>query len=451
MNGLMIRSLGALVLSTAVASVPAVSAQGVIPTCHGLPVTMEVTFLSGVVEATPGDDVMLVTPTSGDAGGDVPGPLALSVFAMGGDDTVCVVSGGAAVFGGPGNDTIDTTRGGGLLDGGPGDDILLDGRSSGMLVGDSGNDRLSGGAGRDILREGTGTSGDDIVDGGLGLDTLAFQDLDHGVTIRTKSGKGTGFGNDTISGIERWSGTEYDDTLIGTSGDDSLWGGDGGADHLVGGRGADVLSARTMLCCADPDRWGRSTVNAGQGDDQIDLFRGDVNAGRGDDKVQTGDGGQVRLGPGNDRLEVQPAYGVPREALEIKAGPGRDRLEVAPGSARVDSYHGGRGADTLWIDGISPAATIMNARTGLASYKGVKVWFRFTGMQTIVGTRGNDTIVGTAGPEKLIGGYGADTLLGGGGDDKLFGGPGRDTDRGGPGRDACEAEVLNGCERVLHF
>jgi len=107
---------------------------------------------------------------------------------------------------------------------------------------------INGTNGNDTL---TGTAGDDVIDGGNGRDTIDG-----------------GAGNDVICGGNQQDtihGGPGSDTLLGENGDDLLYGDDGddtvsagnGADLLDGGAGADALTAAN----------GNDVLLAGPGDD----------------------------------------------------------------------------------------------------------------------------------------------------------------------------------------
>jgi Ca2+-binding RTX toxin-like protein len=132
------------------------------------------------------------------------------------------------------------------LTGATGNDILSGGDGNDKLIGLAGNDTLDGGNGNDML---IGGAGDDTLIGGAGNDTANYTDATGGVTVSLALAgvQATGFGNDTLSGIENLNGSSFSDTLTGDTaanilssgaGDDILNGG-AGADTLLGGSGAD--------------------------------------------------------------------------------------------------------------------------------------------------------------------------------------------------------------------
>ncbi|MBN8939829.1 MAG: Hint domain-containing protein [Rhizobiales bacterium] len=171
-------------------------------------------------------------------------------------------------------------------------------------------------------------------------------------------------------------GTNGDDSLTGTSGNDVISGGDG--DDIIVGRGGD------------------DTLNGDAGDD---ILRG----GAGNDVLNGGDGDdQLYGGAGNDVLDGGDGDD------QLRGGAGNDTLSGGGGD---DQLYGGAGNDTL---------------SGGA------------GDDQLHGGAGNDTLSGGDGDDRLYGGAGRDILSGGAGDDYLSGGAGADILNGGAGDDVLE-------------
>src|SRR5262245_20886084 len=103
------------------------------------------------------------------------------------------------------------------------------------IYGRKGHDKLFGGAGNDWLfgEEGddtlTGGIGGDRLDGGVGRDTADYTTSSAGVNINLANGAASGGDaqGDTLISIEDVKGSSYDDTLLGTDGDNKLVGNDG--------------------------------------------------------------------------------------------------------------------------------------------------------------------------------------------------------------------------------
>ncbi|WP_169979782.1 calcium-binding protein [Tautonia rosea] len=129
-------------------------------------------------------------------------------------------------------------------------DTITGNASSNTLSGGNGYDTLYGMGGNDVLY---GGSGFDTLDGGDGLDWSLYEDAPEGITINLTTGYYTGFAyGDTFISIEKFSGTLFDDVLIGDAADQTLRGdyagnsqdtlnGMAGNDTLIGGQGDDLF------------------------------------------------------------------------------------------------------------------------------------------------------------------------------------------------------------------
>ena len=100
-----------------------------------------------------------------------------------------------------------------------------------VLIGDDGNNALLGNGGADVL------------DGGAGFDTASYTNATSGLTVSlgnpsVNTGEAAG---DVYFSIENLEGTNYNDTLTGNAGGNSLLG-DEGADILDGQGGFDYAS-----------------------------------------------------------------------------------------------------------------------------------------------------------------------------------------------------------------
>lgn len=176
--------------------------------------------------------------------------------------------------GGAGNDTlsINNSQGDNLLDGGDGNDSLSSAVFPNRYEFTSGNNTLNGGAGDDnfdikfstgnyLLSGGDGNdtiymspTGNDTIDGGTGDDLFSYNSIftEVGFTegITTTFNATTNIGSITAGAnrasyknIERLNilGTDYDDLIVGSNGNDTLSGGNSGNDSLYGGAGTDTF------------------------------------------------------------------------------------------------------------------------------------------------------------------------------------------------------------------
>ncbi|MCR8726834.1 M10 family metallopeptidase, partial [Frigidibacter sp. ROC022] len=250
--------------------------------------------------------------------------------------------------------TIDTAT---LLGGGSitnGDD------GANTLNGTAGDDTLNGLDGDDIL---IGAGGDDLLYGGAGIDTASYCDAGAAVSAYLKwSGRdvGGGQGADWFDSIENLEGSDHDDRLGGTAGDNML----------KGGAGDDVLRGKG----------GNDTLYGGAGDD-------DLRTDDGNDSLYGGDGNDSLLGLG-----------------------GTDQLWGEDGA---DYLYGGRGDDTLY--GGEGDDRLRGNREDDTLYGGA-------GNDDLRGGGHDDILYGGDGDDFLLGENGSDVLDGGAGDDVLTGG-----------------------------
>lgn len=130
---------------------------------------------------------------------------------------------------------------------------LIGSNYSDTLAGNAGDNRVFGGRGNDSL---TGGDGDDYLNGGIGSDFALYSsataavNIDLNITTAQETG---GAGSDTLTGIEKLTGSVFADTLTGNARNNILGGGLGndtlsgnsGNDWLFGGAGRDSLSGGT--------------------------------------------------------------------------------------------------------------------------------------------------------------------------------------------------------------
>lgn len=159
---------------------------------------------------------------------------------------------------------------------------------------DSDRGRVSGTDEDDSL---VGSITDDLVHGGGGNDLLSGG-----------SGVDMLFGG---SGNDRLDGGNSADELFGEDGDDWISGG-GNFDHVDGGNGHDVLAGDAGNDILDGGA-GNDTVSGGTGSDR--LFGGDdddvLDGGSGADSLAGGTGFDVLIGgTGNDTFDFSGAFGV---------------------------------------------------------------------------------------------------------------------------------------------
>ncbi|MEH2401541.1 MAG: calcium-binding protein [Nostoc sp.] len=337
-------------------------------------------------------------------------------------------SGDNLLNGGNGNDYLSVTAqddrnyrptsGNNTLNGGAGDDTL-DAYLS------TGNNLLSGGDGNDSIN--ASATGNDTIDGGTGNDLLSYFNYSANYTkgITSTFNATTNIGSITMGthrvsykNIERLgiSGTQYDDLIVGSNGNDTLSEGYnyGGNDTIDGGIGDDLLSFQNNNSTKGITSTFNATTNSGSitdGTNRIsykNIERLDITGTNFDDLIVGSNGNDTLSGGyygGNDTID---------------GGTGNDLL----------SYFGNytKGI-TSTFNATTNSGSITDG-TNRVIYKNIeRLNIRGTNFDDlIVGSNGNDTLDGgDGGNDILIGGNGNDILIGGNGNDSLIGGSGTDT------------------------
>ncbi len=258
------------------------------------------------------------------------------------DDSIGGSNGDNVLNGGDGNDIIDGFGGNDRIHGGAGNDTLRGGE---------GNDSVLGGEGNDILR---GEKGADALDGGAGRDLATYSNSGAAVVVNLTSGLGSGGDaqGDTLTGIENVNGSDFNDTLIGSTsantlnggrGDDSMFG-QGGNDTLMGNDGNDALfggDGNDILAGANGNdgifgEAGIDTIYGGDGNDYIEGGDGDdvIWGDAGNDNIQAGAGNDfVVLGAGDDNFTL----GAGADLVRFDFGNGRDTItDFGNGADQID-------------------------------------------------------------------------------------------------------------------
>jgi Ca2+-binding RTX toxin-like protein len=230
---------------------------------------------------------------------------------------------------------------------------------SDTLYGTGTGDTINGLNGNDSLK---GFGGADRLDGGAGIDTVFYGDSTAGVGINLATGRGVGGSaqGDTLISIENVFGSNFNDTITGTS----------GANQLHGGEGNDV-------------------IKGGGGDDFLDG------------------------GNGNDIL----VSGIFDQSV-VDGGAGDDTFK---GAGAADTLIGGAGNDT--VDFSHMSFVTISLGDPLPYWAGLETpHAQFISIENLTGASGQDVLVGNGGSNVLRGQAGQDNLIGGGGADIMYGG-----------------------------
>jgi len=318
------------------------------------------------------------------------------------------------------------------------------------LYGTSAGDTITGLDGNDTLK---GFGGADRLDGGNGIDTVFYGDSSAGVGINLATGRGTGGSaqGDTLISIENVFGSNFNDTLTGTSGANQLHGQDGN-DVIKGGGGDDLLDGGNGNDILVSTIWDASTLDGGAGDD---TFKGSgasdvLIGGSGSDTADFSHMSFVTITLGDPipywaGLEDQHAQFISIENLT--GAPGQDVLvgnggsNVLRGLGGEDNLIGGGGADIMYGGTESDHYYVDNIGDVIREYVGEGtfdvVWTNTSYTLTagaeieqfnvedhnsttdinLAGNEFNNIINGNLGNNIIDGGAGADDMMGWGGND----------------------------------
>ncbi|MCB2113844.1 MAG: hypothetical protein KDD85_09905 [Parvularculaceae bacterium] len=266
-------------------------------------------------------------------------------------------------------------------------------------------------------------------------------------------------GNDLLNDLAETS-VDYggDDTVIGGAGDDIIIGGSG-ADSLIGGSGADYMNGGSGVDTADYSAsgagvtvkiWAGTGVGGDAQGDTLVKIENLIGSAFNDRLIGLFNQDNLFLGgDGNDYFDgfagVDTIYG----------GAGDDRII---GGADGDYLDGGDGYDivsygssnsginvnlkTLAVSGGDAAGDTLVAVEGVIGSAFADVIIGDDGYNTIQANGGADWVNGGAGYDFINGHNGADMLIGGTGNDTLIGGLHDDTFRFSPG---------DGADRINDF
>ena len=185
-----------------------------------------------------------------------------------------------------------------------------------VITGTAGADIIRGGAGNDTLIGGAGTN---ILFGDGGTDTASYATAGAGVavTLALHTAQDTiGAGIDTFVGIERLTGSAFDDVLTGSdtnnllsggNGNDVLEGG-GGDDTLVGGGGTDIASYASATTAVTVDLGIHVRQNTGAGFDALSAMEGVL--GSSHDDTLTGNSSINRIDGGLGAVHVDRRWRI---------------------------------------------------------------------------------------------------------------------------------------------
>jgi len=270
-----------------------------------------------------------------------------------------------------------------------------------------------------------GLAGDDTLFGGDGIDTVSYASAeDEGVSVSLASGLATGNqGDDTLTGFENVTGSDFDDEITGNDGDNLILGGLGD-DDLDGGDGTDTVS----YLGTPPDEGGYGvtvdlSITGAQdigeaGWDTLSDFENLIGTVLADDL--TGDGGDNVIDGrgGGDTLSGGSGHGSHGDTVSYE--------HLNPG-VYLESHDFGvflNDSNTPYeVAGMDPYTVAAHtvAYGGSGGFGGTTgtITDTISNFQNYIGTHYVDYILGNAGDNVIEGLGGGDELHGGGGTDTV--------------------------------
>lgn len=256
-----------------------------------------------------------------------------------------------------------------------------------------------------------GREGNDTINGfGLTINRADYSSATSAISVDLAAGSasdGQG-GTDLLINVRRVRGSNFNDTILGSAGDDVIETRTIGSHRLDGGGGTNTYNFA--------DTAGTSDTSAVL----IDLGTTPADGGGYVGFIVKPTGitdtlirfNQARGADGNDTL-----YGTPGD--DVLRGAAGDNLLDGRGGVNTLEY------GTHWYGIVPTHGVVVNLDTGRATnpWDGVDTISNF---QAVIGTPFADSITGSTAAETLTGGAGNDTLMGGGGADTLSGGAGDD-------------------------
>jgi Ca2+-binding RTX toxin-like protein len=404
-----------------------------------------------------------------------------------GNDSLSGDAGDDWHFGGAGNDTINGGAGydrvsyqdaaGGVVvnmatgavsnDGDGGQDSLV---GIERVIGSAFNDSIVGSGADDDF---SGNAGNDTLDGGSGgFDFVWYGNAPAAVQVDLQAGTATGGeGNDTLISIEGIAGSNFADTLLGSTGNNYFRGG-GGADSIDGRGGFDTIDYRDDAAGVTINLATGSAVDGTGATDTLvsfeeargshfndsitgstnlyfERFEGQggndtIDGGTITDTLNQDNGNQASYQRAGAAVTVNLATGTASGGAgndvlininEVRGSAFNDTLigsqradnvtELFEGGAGDDSINGGGGFDIVRFDGATGGVTASLA-TGSATGAGIGT-DTFTNVEGLFGSSFNDSLVGGLAANGTIWTDGLTEIFrGGAGNDTIDGGQGYD-------------------------
>lgn len=252
-----------------------------------------------------------------------------------------------------------------------------------------------------------GMGGNDTIIGN-GVTTISYENSTSAVNVNIATGTATGaaVGTDTFSGVNSVRGSDFGDTLLGSSTNPEV-------EVFTGRGGNDFINGFGGLDRANYDDFGTSagiTVNLAAG------------TATGNSSVGTDTLRSVESINGSDFADVYDATGFSGASTNAGSFGTFNQFQGMGGNDTII----GNGNTQLWFGNATGGVTV-NLVTGVATGDASVGTDSFSGVSAVLGSNFNDLLIGDGGNNTLNGWTGGnDTLDGAGGNDTLTGGAGAD-------------------------
>ena len=385
----------------------------------------------------------------------------LTIYGLGGEDTLKGGSLGDWLYGGTGNDVIQGNEGADHLEGEEGND---------SLYGDNGGDELRGGTGTNFIWGGANNDnifvvGSDTVHGGSEVDTLyGTNGVNYWIVFEANGGSLNGLGFEQVENVKGGSGNDILtlEPLGSLSGFIDLGQGSDVVElqHLSGPLTVDKnINAWTVVGYTGLITNSESFIGNGDSQSKVsgDVFASNWRLGTSNNfwvnrvsfnnfrvmesenssDTLTGPGvetGWILIGSNSGIVQAASTYLTFNGFANLSGGVKDDLLIVYPGASLSGNFNGGAGRNAVDYSNWSTSVSVNLNTLSPGNATGVGGVLR--NVAGVIGGSGNDTVVGNSSRMNLlIGNDGNDTLSGGGVRDIIFGGLGIDQLSGGSGED----------------
>jgi Ca2+-binding RTX toxin-like protein len=287
---------------------------------------------------------------------------------------------------------------------------------------------IQGGGGNDIV---IGNNNTEVHYGDATSSVTVNLSISGGVYGGTVTGGGVG--TDQVTNVNRFIGSNFNDTFFGTNNVEIFDGYSGGDDVYHGGGGTDIVEF---------DGSGRDAID-------VNLAAGTITGRAPGSNIGSDTLDSIERIRGSEFADRYDASGFSNLSTNAGSSGNFNRFEGQGGADEVI------GNGNTYLDyfntsaGITVTTTGQGVGTAMATYGSNTATDTFAGIAAINGGNFNDTFNGGSGADLFFGGNGNDFMNGGAGDDTLEGGAGADSLSGGAGFDYVQYRNANAAVSLI--